>query len=188
MRHEDVENLSVSSILSSTSSSTPSAQSGDSLLILDQSEHKVVESQRVLYRYLVLNFLFHPIRPIRWQFAYSWPIRAQGCRISACPASCPPLTLPPLQTNQVTVCSFLTNQGARVLTRLPSLLLLGPDSWKQWSLNTVVFSSCFWKEISRVIDWLREMKITFTVFMSVEPPSWNYGCQTQNIEIKMCVI
>jgi hypothetical protein len=35
---------------------------------------------------------------------------------------------------------------------------LGPNSWKHWSLNTVVFSSCFWKEISRVIDWLREMK------------------------------
>jgi hypothetical protein len=29
---------------------------------------------------------------------------------------------------------------------------------------------------------------TCTVFMTVEPPSWNFGCQTQNIEIKMCVI
>ncbi len=36
--------------------------------------------------------------------------------------------------------------------------ILGPNSWKQWSLHTVVFSSCFRKEISRVIDWLREMK------------------------------
>ncbi len=33
--------------------------------------------------------------------------------------------------------------------------LQGPNSWKHWSLNTVVFSSCFWKEISRVIDWFR---------------------------------
>ncbi len=36
--------------------------------------------------------------------------------------------------------------------------LLGPNSWKHWSLNTVVFSSCFWKEINRVIDWFREIK------------------------------
>ncbi len=37
-------------------------------------------------------------------------------------------------------------------------VLQGPNSWKHWSLNTVVFSSCFWKEISRVIDWFREIK------------------------------
>jgi hypothetical protein len=78
----------------------------------------------------------------------------------------------------------------------------GPNSWKHWSLNTVVFSSCFWKEIRRVIDWLREIKNAHQWeleenswrwnnmyrVMTVEPPSWNFGCQTQNIEIKMCVI
>ncbi len=36
--------------------------------------------------------------------------------------------------------------------------LQGPNSWKHWSLNTVVFSSCFWKEMSLVIDWFREIK------------------------------
>ncbi len=47
----------------------------------------------------------------------------------------------------------------RTVYVLKIFLKLGPNSWKQWSLNTVVFASCFWKEISRVIDWLREMKM-----------------------------
>jgi hypothetical protein len=50
---------------------------------------------------------------------------------------------------------------------------LGPNSWKQWSLSTVVFSSCFWKEISRVIDWLREMKNAHQ--WELEENSWRWN-------------
>jgi hypothetical protein len=49
MRHEDVENLSVSSILSSTSSSTPSAQSGHSLLCLTNQSTRVYYPRHVLH-------------------------------------------------------------------------------------------------------------------------------------------
>ncbi len=49
----------------------------------------------------------------------------------------------------------------------------GPNSWKHWSLNTVVFSSFFCKEISRVIDWLREMKNAHQ--WELEENSWRWN-------------
>ncbi len=55
-------------------------------------------------------------------------------------------------------CQPKTAVSSSSVVLMLQLQLQGPNSWKHWSLNTVVFSSCSWKEISRVIDCLLEMK------------------------------
>ncbi len=89
----------------------------------------------------------HPARPHGW--------RDKGYTLHARPI----LLMVPRDTFCSPYCRWWIGNGniLHVYTRL-SLVLQGPNSWKHWSLNTVVFSSCFWKEISRVIDWFREIK------------------------------
>ncbi len=73
------------------------------------------EPQCVLHT--VLHFLFHPFRPIRWQFCFvltNWSTRVECTlyNLSVFSTLCS-TPLPPLPTNQVTVCLLLPDQSGR---------------------------------------------------------------------------